>query len=139
MLLLANRAGFSYDAVPGGPMIRTDRTISSAAIALCAFISWTTFSFAQATSAGTITGVGNFSHIVTSLEKSVEFYRDVIGLPVVTQPQPFSPNPAIMNMGNTPGAQSRIAVLKAPGSAIGVELIEYKDIDRKPANPRFQD
>jgi hypothetical protein len=29
--------------------------------------------------------------------------------------------------------------LRVPGSAIGVELIEYKDIDRKPAHPRFQD
>ncbi len=94
---------------------------------------------AQNAPAGAITGVGNFSHIVTSLEKSVEFYRDVIGLPVVTPPQQFSGNPAIMKMGNTSGAQSRIAVLKAPGTAIGVELIEYKDIDRKPANPRFQD
>jgi predicted enzyme related to lactoylglutathione lyase len=97
------------------------------------------YSRSQTTPTGAITGVGNFSHIVTSLEKSVEFYRDVIGLPVVTPPQQFSGNPPIMKMGNTPGAQSRIAVLKAPGTAIGVELIEYKDIDRKPANPRFQD
>ena len=94
---------------------------------------------AQNAQSGAITGVGNFSHIVTSLEKAVEFYRDVIGLTVVTPPQQFSGNPAIMKMGNTPGAQSRIAVLRAPGTAIGVELIEYKDIDRKPANPRFQD
>jgi predicted enzyme related to lactoylglutathione lyase len=92
---------------------------------------------AQNAPGGAIIGVGNFSHIVTNLEKSLEFYRDVIGLEVTTQPQPFGGNPAIMKMGNTPGAQSRIAVLKAPGSALGVELIEYKD--RKPANPRFQD
>ena len=37
------------------------------------------------------------------------------------------------------GGQSRMAQLKVPGSAIGVEIIEYKDIDRKPAHPRFQD
>jgi predicted enzyme related to lactoylglutathione lyase len=30
-------------------------------------------------------------------------------------------------------------MLRVPGSALGVELIEYKDIDRKPAQPRFQD
>src|ERR1019366_3830310 len=41
--------------------------------------------------------------------------------------------------GNTPGAQNRIAVMRVPGSTLGVELIEYKDIDRKPAHPRFQD
>jgi predicted enzyme related to lactoylglutathione lyase len=44
-----------------------------------------------------------------------------------------------MKLGNTIGAQSHIAVMKIPGSALGVELIDYKDIDRKPAHPRFQD
>jgi catechol 2,3-dioxygenase-like lactoylglutathione lyase family enzyme len=42
-------------------------------------------------------------------------------------------------MGNTPGAQSRPAILHIPGSKLGVELIDYKDIDRKPAHPNFQD
>jgi predicted enzyme related to lactoylglutathione lyase len=32
-----------------------------------------------------------------------------------------------------------MVVAKIPGSTLGVELIEYKDIARKPANPRFQD
>ena len=104
-------------------------------LTLCAAI----YTTAQNAPGGAVIGVGNFSHIVTSLEKSVEFYRDVIGLDVTTQPQAFGGNPAIMKMGNTPGAQSRIAVLKAPGAALGVELIEYQDLDRKPANPRFQD
>ncbi len=86
-----------------------------------------------------VTGVGNFSHIVANMDRAIEFYRDVIGLEMPTQPGSFSGNPAIMTMGNTPGAQSRFVALKVPGSALGVELIEYKDIDRKPAQPRFQD
>jgi catechol 2,3-dioxygenase-like lactoylglutathione lyase family enzyme len=86
-----------------------------------------------------ITGIGNFSHIVSNLDKSIEFYRDVLGLELTAPPAPFSPNPAIMKLGNTIGAQSHIAVMKIPGSAMGVELIDYKDIDRKPAHPRFQD
>ncbi len=86
-----------------------------------------------------VTAAGNFSHIVKDLDKSVVFYRDVIGLEPGTKPTAFDPNPAIMKMGNTPGAQSRIATFKIPGSQIGVELIEYKDIDRKPVHPRFQD
>ena len=95
--------------------------------------------FGQPTPAGDVMGVSNFSHIVTSLESSVEFYRDGLGLEVTVPPRPFDPNPAIMKMGNTLGAQSRISVLKVPGFTVGVELIEYKDIDRKPAHPRFQD
>ena len=86
-----------------------------------------------------VTGVGNFSHIVSNLDKSIEFYRDVLGLELTAPPAPFSPNPAIMKLGNTIGAQSHIAVMKIPGAGIGLELIDYKDIDRKPAHPRFQD
>ena len=86
-----------------------------------------------------ITGVGNFSHIVADLDKSLAFYRDVIGLQPNAPPTPFSPNQAIMRLGNTLNAQSRFVALGVPGSAIGVELIEYKDIDRSPVRPRFQD
>ncbi len=85
-----------------------------------------------------VVGVGNFSHIVTNLDRSLAFYRDVLGLEVAAN-NPFSGNPAIMALGNTPGAQSRFAALRVPGSAVGVELIEYKDIDRRPQHPRFVD
>jgi hypothetical protein len=44
-----------------------------------------------------------------------------------------------MNLGNAPGAQSRFVAMRVPGSTMGIEIIEYKDIDRKPAQPRFQD
>ena len=86
-----------------------------------------------------VAGVGNFSHIVASTDRAIEFYRDVIGLEMSGQPGAFSGNPAIMSLGNTPGAQSRATTLKVPGSALGVELIEYQDIDRNPVHPRFQD
>jgi predicted enzyme related to lactoylglutathione lyase len=86
-----------------------------------------------------VVGAGNFSHIVENLDRSVAFYRDGIGLEGPATERPFDPNPAIMKMGNTVGAQSRLAVLRVPGFSMGLELIEYKDIDRKPAHPRFQD
>jgi catechol 2,3-dioxygenase-like lactoylglutathione lyase family enzyme len=90
-------------------------------------------------SAQIIAGVGNFSHVVSNLDKSIAFYRDVLGLELTAPPAPFSPNPAIMKLGNTIGAQSHIAVMKIPGAGFGVELIDYKDIERNPAHPRFQD
>ena len=52
---------------------------------------------------GLVAGVGNFSHIVSNLDKSIEFYRDVLGLELSAPPAPFSPNPAIMKLGNTLG------------------------------------
>ena len=93
----------------------------------------------QPAPAGDVIGVGNFGHIVTSLDRSLEFYQGALGLEPSFAARPFDPNPSVMKMGNTIGAQSRIVVLKVPGSAMGVELIEYKDIDRQPAHPRFQD
>ena len=86
-----------------------------------------------------VIGVSNFGHIVGNLDKSYAFYKDLLQLDATVPPQAFSPNPAVMKMGNTLGAQSRIGVLKVPGAGFGVELIEYKDIDRKPASPRNQD
>ena len=88
---------------------------------------------------GDVVGVGGFSHIVANVERSVAFYRDVLGLEMPNPPRPFDSTPWIIDMGNTPGAQSRPAILRIPGSRLGIELIDYKDIDRKAAHPRFQD
>lgn len=89
--------------------------------------------------AASVVGVGNFSHIVGNLERSIEFYSGVLELEPNVKPTEFSDNPAIMRLGDTPGAQSRIATFRIPGSELGVELIEYKDIARSPAQIRFQD
>jgi predicted enzyme related to lactoylglutathione lyase len=94
---------------------------------------------AAATGPAQVIGVNHFAHIVANLDKSFAFYKDLLQLDPEITPQPFASNPAIMKMGNTIGAQSRIGVLKVPGAAFGVELIEYKDIDRKPATLRNQD
>ena len=88
--------------------------------------------------AAEVVGVGNFSHIVADLERSIEFYGGVLELEPNLAPTSFSDNPAIMRLGNTPGAQSRIATFRIPGSELGVELIEYKDIERGPVQTRFQ-
>jgi len=66
--------------------------------------------------AGDIVGVGNFSHIVQNLDKSLEFYRDVLGLEVAVN-QPFSPNPAIAKAGQH--SRRAIALLRAQGAGIG--------------------
>ena len=93
---------------------------------------------AQTAGALDVVGVGNFSRIVANIDRAVAFYRDVLGLEV-TADVPFSPNPAIMRLGNTLGAQSRMMQLRVPGSDMGVELIEYTDIDRRVQSPRFVD
>jgi catechol 2,3-dioxygenase-like lactoylglutathione lyase family enzyme len=87
---------------------------------------------------GDVIGVGNFAHIVANVDESLKFYHDVLGLEVgVTQG--FAPNPAIEKLGHTEGGQSRIAVVKVPGIALGIELIEYMGLERAPQRPRFFD
>jgi catechol 2,3-dioxygenase-like lactoylglutathione lyase family enzyme len=96
----------------------------------------------QPAPAGDVVGVGNFAHIVSNLENSLAFYHDVLGLEVQVPPTQYAKsemNDAIMKMGATEGGQSRIAVVKVPGIALGIELIEYKDIARTPQNPHFKD
>jgi imidazolonepropionase-like amidohydrolase/catechol 2,3-dioxygenase-like lactoylglutathione lyase family enzyme len=85
-----------------------------------------------------IVGVANFTHIVANLDTSLALYRDVLGLEVYAN-QPFAPNPAIETLGGTAGGQSSYVALRVPGTTIGVELIEYKDIDRAPQKPHFVD
>jgi len=92
----------------------------------------------QPAPAGEVVGVGNFAHIVSDLDRSLGFYRDLLGLKV-TNTIPFAPNEAVAKFGHTEGGQSRVAVLQVPGLAMGIELIEYKDIERKPQRPHFVD
>ena len=96
--------------------------------------------FAQAPrpGGGAIIGMGNFSHIVANLDRSMTFYRDGLGLEPAASAPPFDANVAIMKAANVMGAQTRYVVMKVPGSTLGVELIEYKDIDRQPVHPRFR-
>ena len=91
------------------------------------------------TATSPVKNLGNFSHIVASLDRSLAFYRDGLGLEVTGPAAVFRPDEVIMKLANVPGAQTRYTWLKIPGSPMAVELIEYKDIDRKPVLPRFQD
>jgi catechol 2,3-dioxygenase-like lactoylglutathione lyase family enzyme len=88
--------------------------------------------------AGDVVGVGNFAHIVEDMDVSLAFYRDVLGLEVTVTTE-FAADPAIQAMGNTPAAESRIAVLDVPGLDLGIELIEYRGIERNPQRPHFVD
>ncbi len=107
-------------------------------VAGCLILLATRLAVAQ-TATSPVKSLGNFSHIVASLDRSLAFYRDGLGLEVTGPAAVFRPDDVIMKLANVPGAQTRYTWLKIPGSPMAVELIEYKDIDRKPALPRFQD
>jgi predicted enzyme related to lactoylglutathione lyase len=103
--------------------------------------------------AGEVLGPGNFIHAVSNLDKSVDFYHDVIGLdlprgrgvngapppPPVEAPRPFIATPEILRLYNAVGAQFRTTTPVIPASAMRPELVEFKDVDLKPVHPRFVD
>jgi catechol 2,3-dioxygenase-like lactoylglutathione lyase family enzyme len=60
---------------------------------------------------GLVSGVGNFSHIVASLDRSVEFYRDVIGLAVDGPPRVFAGDTAQPRFQD-PGAANLILTVR---------------------------
>jgi catechol 2,3-dioxygenase-like lactoylglutathione lyase family enzyme len=97
--------------------------------------------FAENAPPGDVIGVGNFTHLVADLDRSIEFYRDHLGLELLgpQSKRPFAAVPAIQKATNTPGSQVRLAIFKVPGSEIGVEAAEFKDVERHPVRPRFQD
>ncbi|MGB6947062.1 MAG: VOC family protein [Bryobacteraceae bacterium] len=82
---------------------------------------------------GSVAGVGPFLHIVSDLDQSLAFYHDTLGLEL-TGPageHKFTDNPAVANLYGVPGKQFRAAVLKIPGSAMGIELVQWGEA-RKP-------
>ena len=52
---------------------------------------------------------------------------------------PFSPRPKCRDLYNAIGAQYRVLSALVPESPMRAELVEFKDVDRKPVRPRIQD
>src|SRR4030095_14051168 len=93
---------------------------------------------AQAPASDVVINSGNFSPIVSDLEKSLAFYNDLLGAMPVATPA-WSTDPALLNFLGVPGAQLRFSSVRIPGSTMRVEIVEFKDIDRKATRPRLQD
>src|SRR5471032_2165939 len=85
------------------------------------------------TPAPLVVGTGNFfSPIVGDLDKAIAFYRDGLGLDVGA-PANADTNPALRNMFGLPDAQLHWAVGRPPAMRTGVEIVEIKKADSKPA------
>jgi hypothetical protein len=114
--------------------------------------------FAQtpaAAPAGDVLGPGNFIHVVSNVDNSLAFYHDVIGLdlqrpggargnaapapPPPDAPRPFIATPEILRLYGSVGAQYRTGTAMIQESPMRAELVEFKDVERKPVQPRFVD
>src|ERR1700691_3056496 len=88
-----------------------------------------------------VVGVGTFIHVVANLDKTMQFYGDRLGLELNGAPGPraFAANAVVEGLYDAKGSQSRVAVFKIPGSPLGLEFVEFKDVTQKPFRPRLQD
>src|SRR5262245_10660866 len=76
-----------------------------------------------------VIGSGSFSPIVQDLERSLAFYSDLVGaMPPATTPA-YGADPALLNFLGVPTAQVRVGNVRIPGSAMQVEIVDFKDLD----------
>lgn len=75
-----------------------------------------------------VKGIWHFSFTVSDIERSVAFYRDLLGLEVITRQE--QANPYTEKLVAMPGANLKVAMLRVPGWPAGpsrhhLELVEY--------------
>lgn len=72
---------------------------------------------------------------VADLERSVAFYRDLLGFEVVFQWNPQAEY--IRTITGYPDADIHAAVLRLPGeSGVFLEILEYRNVDKAPVDTR---
>jgi catechol 2,3-dioxygenase-like lactoylglutathione lyase family enzyme len=74
---------------------------------------------------------------IESMEKTIPFYRDILGFTVNTTPAFI--NDAVLALEGTPRARARSAQVMAPGSNNMWVMFEFSDIDRIGHAPNVQD
>jgi catechol 2,3-dioxygenase-like lactoylglutathione lyase family enzyme len=79
-----------------------------------------------------ITKAHHTGFTVASLERSLAFYRDVLGFEVVFQWNPKAPY--IGELVGYPEVDLHSAILRIPGSDVFLELLEYRNIPQKPVD-----
>jgi lactoylglutathione lyase len=71
---------------------------------------------------------------VADLERSVHFYRDILGFEVVFQWNPQAEY--IRTITGYPGADIHAAILRMPNSDVFLEILEYRDVEKTPVDTR---
>jgi catechol 2,3-dioxygenase-like lactoylglutathione lyase family enzyme len=80
-----------------------------------------------------VIGVGPFFQVVSDLDQSLTFYRGTLGLDFANPKadRNFIDKPEVAKLYGVPGKRVRGAVLKIPGSTLGIELVQWEGA-RKP-------
>ncbi len=108
---------------------------------LAAAVLFTRLAYPQSTP---VVQLQNLAHTTESLDKTVSFYRDVLGLPVNGARDPLAQQPQKLDedmskFTATKGMSFRAASFRIPNAAFGFELTEFTGASRKTVRPNLQD
>jgi len=113
---------------------------SRGAIVACAIAVVT---LVQTRAAGVVIGACHVSPIVADLDRSLRFYRDVLGLEVSAAPPsgpiPWDTSVELLQLHGLPTARLRYFAARVPGTRCGIEPVEFANVDRRPVQRRMQD
>ncbi len=106
-----------------------------------AAIFFAAFAFPQATP---VLQLQNLAHTTDTLDQTVPFYRDVLGLPLNGTRDPLGQQPQKLDQDMskftaTKGMSFRAATFRIPNAAFGFELTEFSGGSRKTVRPNIQD
>jgi catechol 2,3-dioxygenase-like lactoylglutathione lyase family enzyme len=77
--------------------------------------------------------------VINSTEQTTHAYRDVLGGFQVESEPSFTADQSLRSLTGLKNAHVRRSRLLAPNSPVEFELLEFKDVDRKPLQTRLQD
>jgi catechol 2,3-dioxygenase-like lactoylglutathione lyase family enzyme len=92
--------------------------------------------------AAAVTGACPVSPIVADLDRSVIFYRDLLGFEVSTPPRKalaWDSSTEGRRLYGLSGGRLRSVTARIPGATCGIELVEFAGVDRKRLALRMQD
>jgi catechol 2,3-dioxygenase-like lactoylglutathione lyase family enzyme len=75
---------------------------------------------------------------VNDMDATTKFYRNVLGFTVEGETK-FTADKAMRSLTGLSKAQVRQSRIQAPASALWIELVEYKGVDRTPLHMKIQD
>jgi catechol 2,3-dioxygenase-like lactoylglutathione lyase family enzyme len=91
--------------------------------------------------AGEVVGLAGVMLNVRDVDRSVPFYRDVLGLELRKSPASFTADQQLLRLHNAAGARYRVASFALPGAppTAALELFEHSGIDNGSTRGRIQD
>lgn len=82
---------------------------------------------------------GRIGETIRDTDQTMKFYHDVLGFETKPAPPEYQTNATIASLIDAKGAHWRISSAHVPGSDVSFELLEFKDVPRKPFALRVPD